>query len=148
MRRNSIRIVASFALVLGIAAPAMSQSFCGMPPTCAPEPKYITQMVPCTKQECVAEVVPCWTTVPVTRTAYRCQKFLVKGTPVGQACGQGPCTQCCPQPFCTVQEQMVPYQYCDYEKVQYYQVQYKKVCRPVWLPQTYRLDFCPLPCCN
>ncbi|MEW6351147.1 MAG: hypothetical protein AB1646_18985 [Thermodesulfobacteriota bacterium] len=148
MTKYSLRIVASALLLVGIAAPAFSQSSCGMPPPCAPEPKFVTKMVPCVKTETVAEVVPCWTTVPVTRVGYKCQKVLVKGTPVGPACGQDPCTQCCPQPFSQVVDQMVPFTYCDYQKVPYYQVQYKKVCRPVWLPQTYRLDLCPLPSCQ
>ena len=103
-------------------------------------------MIPCTRTEIVAEVQPVYRTICVPRVAYRPQKFMLKGIPVGQACGLDPCTKCCPQPFCQVVEKPVPYVYYEKQKVRSYCVNYKPVCRPVMLPQTYMVQCYPM--CN
>jgi hypothetical protein len=101
-------------------------------------------MVPCYKTEMVPEVQPSCRVVPVQRTGYRIQNVMLKGTPVGQACGQDPCTKCCPQPFCQVVQQKVPYCYWENVTVPSYKVVYKPVCRQVMLPQTYLVESLPM----
>ena len=101
-------------------------------------------MVPCVKTELVPQVVQSTACIPVTKVKYRNQKVLIKGTPVSP-CGPGsPCVKCCPQPFCKVVVQKVPYTYCETKKVPYYSVVYKRVCRKVMVPYTYRIDAVPL----
>jgi hypothetical protein len=92
----------------------------------------------------VADVVPCSRTVPVQKVGYRTQKVLLKGTPVGQACGIDPCTKCCPQPFCQVVEQQVPYVYCEPKTVTSYTLNYRPVCRTVMMPQTFMVQAYPM----
>lgn len=113
-------------------------------PPCPPPCTLITKMVPCTRTEMVACVQPVVQCVNVPKIAYRPQKFLLKGTPVGQPCGLDPCTKCCPQPFCEVVEQPVPYVYYEQKKIRSYTVSYKPVCRPVMLPQTYLVQAYPV----
>ncbi len=144
MERAIIAIVASLTLLVGISGPALCQNWCGMPPPCPPQPTYVTKMVPCLKTDVVAQVIPTWRTVPVKKVGYKCQKVVVRGTPVGRPCGAGPCEKCCVQPFCTVVPQMVPFCYYENQKVPTYQVAYRKVCRQVMRPQTYRIDAYPL----
>jgi len=69
---------------------------------------------------------------------------MLKGIPVGQPCGMDPCTKCCPQPFCQVVEQKVPYYYCEKKTVTSYNVVYKPVCRTVMMPQTYMVQAQPM----
>ncbi|MFC1835567.1 hypothetical protein ACFL2Q_12650 [Thermodesulfobacteriota bacterium] len=113
--------------------------------SCGPKSYNVTKMVPCVRMKCVPQVVPCKTVVPVQKIGYKCQKVLVKGTPVGCPQGIDPCTKCCPQPFCKVVTRKVPYVYCVQQCVPSYKVIYKRVACPVWLPQTYRV--CETPMC-
>jgi hypothetical protein len=141
MARVVVVIMASLILISGILTDsALSFNGCAPTPQCAPQQCFVTRMVPCKKTEMVPEVVPCTRYVPVQKTAWRCQKVLLTGTPVGRACGQDPCTTCCPQPFCQVVEQKVPYCYYEYKAVPYYTVNYKPVCRTFMLPQTYMVQ--------
>jgi len=138
-------VITSVALLIAALAGAAQCMNCYPPPSsCAPPCSFVTRMVPCVQTQMVAEVVPCSQTVPVTKVGYRIQKFLLKGTPVGQPCGINPCIKCCPQPFCQVVEQKVPYYYCDKTTVTSYNLVYKPVCRPVMLPQTYMVQSYPM----
>ena len=112
--------------------------------SCGPRCSYVTKMVPCVKTEMVPEVQPCTTVIPVQKVEYRCQRFLVHGTPVGCPQGADPCTKCCPVPFCKVVTRNVPYVRCVPQQVPWYNVVYKPVCRRVWLPQTYKVTEYPL----
>ena len=143
------RVMVGLAAVLIAIALAASPAFCSWPGPaqgqgCAPQCTYVTKMVPCVKTQMVPEVIPCKTYIPVQKVGYRCQKILLKGTPVGAACGADGCTQCYPQPFCKVVTQKVPYTYCVPKCVTYYQVRYRKVCCPVMLPQKYMVQAIPL----
>jgi hypothetical protein len=104
----------------------------------------VTRMVPCTKTEMVAEVVPCTKMVPVKKIGYRIQNVMLKGTPVGQPCGMNPCIKCCPQPFCQVVQQKVPYEYYEPKAVPWYNVVYKPVCRQIMMPQQYVVEAVPM----
>ena len=92
----------------------------------------------------VAEVQPATRVVNVQKTGFTVQNVMLKGTPIGSACGQDPCTKCCPQPFCQVVQQKVPYTYCEMVSVPYYNVVYKPVCRQVMLPQNYMVEATPM----
>lgn len=143
MARVVVVVMASMLLVSGLlSSPAQSFNGC-QPPQCPPR-TLITKMIPCVRTEMVAEVQPSTRCIPVTKMAFRTQKILLRGIPVGRPCGQDPCTKCCPQPFCQVVEQKVPYYYCEYKKVPSYNIVYKPVCRTVMLPQTYCVEAVPL----
>jgi hypothetical protein len=94
----------------------------------------------------VPQLVPQMMVVPELKTGYRCRKILVRGFPVGCPRGIDPCTKCCPQPFCHVVNQTVPFTYTVPKKVCSYNVVYKPVCRTVWLPQTFKVQ--AIPMCN
>lgn len=145
MKRVMVGIVAAFIAVALFASSAeCSGPGAGWRQNCAPPCTYVTKMVPCIKTKWVPEVIPCKTVVPCPKIGFKCQKILLKGTPVGSACGADPCTTCYPQPFCKVVTQKVPYTYCEPKCVTYYKVQYRKVCYPVMLPQTYQVQAIPL----
>jgi hypothetical protein len=69
---------------------------------------------------------------------------MLRGFPTGRPCGLDPCTKCCPQPFCEIVDQKVPYIYYEYKTIPDYRVIYRPVCRPVMLPQTYMVEATPL----
>jgi hypothetical protein len=152
MARVVVVIMASLLLVSGVMVALVDAG--GVPPcappTCAPPPPpcpprtLVTRMVPCTRTEMVAEVIPFTRTVPVQKIGFRTQKVLLKGIPTGQPCGLDPCTKCCPQPFCQVVDQKVPYVYYEKQCIPDYRVVYKPICRPVMLPQTYMVEAYPL----
>jgi hypothetical protein len=143
MERVMVVVVAASMLVIGLVGSAQSMNAC-MPPQCCPQQTYVTKMVPCVRTEMVPEVQTCTRTISVPKMGCRIQNVLIKGTPVGRACGQDPCTKCCPQPFCQVVQQKVPYVYYEPMCVPYYNVVYKPVCRPVMLPQTYLVEAIPM----
>ncbi len=140
-----VMVVVVSALLLVVLSLGAAFAMCP-PPNCGPQPQqcYVTRMVPCTRTEMVAQVVPCTRTVMVQKVGYKTQSVLVRGTPVGMACGQSPCTQCRPQPFCETIQQKVPYYYAEPVSVPWYNVVYKPVCRPVMLPQTYLVETIPV----
>jgi hypothetical protein len=72
------------------------------------------------------------------------QNVMLKGIPVGCQYGKDACTKCCPQPFCQVVHQKVPYTYYEMQAVPWYNVCYKPVCRQVMLPQTYMVEANPI----
>jgi hypothetical protein len=145
MARVVVVIVGSLIFMSGLfQSPAESSSCCPPPPPPCIQQCLITKMIPCVRTEMVAEVQPCTRTVPVTKVGYRTQKIMLKGSPVGQPCGIDPCTKCCPQPFCQVVSQKVPYYYCEYRKVPSYNIVYKPVCRTVMMPQLYNVQAIPL----
>jgi len=149
MARVVVVLMTSLLLAMEIfSVPAYSGGSPCPPPMCpppsCPERTLVTRMVPCTRTELVAEVLPFTRTVPVQMVGYKTQKVLLKGIPTGQPCGLDPCTKCCPQPFCQVVEQKVPYIYYEYKCVPDYRIVYKPICRPVMLPQTYMVDATPM----
>jgi hypothetical protein len=144
MERTVVAVSVAVLLVTALALPGQCMNMCQPPPP--PQCGYITKMVPCVKTQMVPQLVPCTAVVPERKIGYRCQKVLVRGCPVGPPQGMDPCTKCCPQPFCHVVTQQVPFTYCVPRKVCYYNVVYKPVCRTVWLPQTYKVQAMPL--CN
>jgi hypothetical protein len=146
MARVVVVTMASLVLCLGLlAVPAQSYQGCAPQPQCAPPPRtLVTRMVPCVKTEMVAEVQPCTRCIPVQRVGWTTRKVMLKGTPVGQACGQSPCIKCCPQPFCQVVEEKVPYVYYEYKKIPWYNIVYKPVCHQIVLPQTYCVEATPM----
>jgi len=146
MERTMVVVSVALMLVAALAVPAQCMNPCQPPPPAPPQCGYVTKMVPCVKTQMIPQLVPCTAVVPERKIGYRCQKVLVRGCPVGLPKGVDPCTQCCPQPFCQVVTQQVPFTYCVPKKVCYYNVVYKPVCRTVWLPQTYKVQATPL--CN
>jgi hypothetical protein len=150
MARVTVVIAISLLLITGISSgPAESWGgYSCQPPSCqppsCPQRTLVTRMVPCTKTELVAEVLPCTRTVPVQMVGYKSQRVMLRGFPTGQPCGIDPCTKCCPQPFCEVVDQKVPYIYYEYKTVPDYRVVYRPVCRPVMLPQTYMVEATPM----
>lgn len=146
MERALVAIVAGFVILGAVAGPVHCMNCYPPPNPCSPPPPctMITKMVPCMRTEIVADVQPCTRTVPVRKIGYRTQKVLLKGMPVGSPCGLDPCTKCCPQPFCQVVEQKVPYVYCEQQTVRSYNVVYRPVCRPVMLPQNYLVRAYPM----
>jgi hypothetical protein len=145
--------IASVVVFLGVAALPAQAQYCSPPqPMCAPPcpppctRHIVTRMVPCVRTECVAEVQPSCRVVPVKRIGWKPQQVMLKGTPVGSPCGQDPCTTCCPQPFCQVVTQKVPFEYYEYRTVPWYNIVYKSVRRPVMLPQQYVVEAAPV--CN
>jgi hypothetical protein len=148
MERATVAVVTGLILIAALSAPVLAGNCYPPPmpcaPRCAPPTTLITKMVPCTKTEIVSEVVPYTRCVPVKKIGYRCQKVMLKGFPVGLPCGQDPCTKCCPQPFCQVVDQKVPYVYYETQKVRSYTIRYRPVCRPVMLPQTYMVQAYPM----
>jgi hypothetical protein len=142
MERVMVLVVAALLLIVGAVGPAESMSGCG--PQYCPQRTMVTKMVPCVRTEMVAEVQPCTKVVPVKKIGYRVQNVMLKGTPVGQPCGQDPCTKCCPQPFCQVVQQKVPYVYYEPQTIPWYNVVYKPVCRTVMLPQNYMVEAIPM----
>lgn len=149
MQRTVVAVVVGLFISVALAGTPLAW-YCGPPQhprvqPCAPPPcTFITKMVPCTRTEIVGEVKPVTQCVPVRKIGYRMQKVLLKGTPVGFPCGLDPCTKCCPQPFCQVVEQKVPYVYFEHKTIRSFQVCYKPVCRPVMLPQTYMVQAHPM----
>ena len=143
MERVMVLVVAALLVLVGVAGPAESMSGCGPAQYC-PQRTMVTKMVPCVRTEMVAEVQPCTRVVPVQRVGYKVQNVMLKGTPVGRPCGQDPCTKCCPQPFCQVVQQKVPYTYYEPQCVPWYNVVYKPVSRTVMLPQTYMVEATPM----
>jgi len=154
MQRAVVAVVAGLIVSVALAGAALAGGFYPRPspPPCAPpcpppSPPpctLITKMVPCMRTEIVAEVKPVTQCIPVKKIGFRPQKFMLQGTPVGQPCGLDPCTKCCPQPFCQVVEQQVPFEYYEKKTVQSYTISYKPVCRPVMLPQTYAVQAYPV----
>jgi hypothetical protein len=150
MARVAVVLVASLLLIIGISSgPAESWGGYSCPPPNCPPPScpqrtLVTKMVPCMKTEMVAEVLPCTKTVPVQMVGYKTQRVMLRGFPTGQPCGLDPCTKCCPQPFCEVVDQKVPYIYYEYKTIPDYRVVYRPVCRPVMLPQTYMVEATPM----
>jgi len=145
MKRTLIGIVAGLLLVAALLEPVQAMNWYPPPNPCAPPPcTFVTRMVPCTRTEIVGEVVPYSQCVPVQKIGWKTQKVLLKGSPVGQPCGLDPCTKCCPPPFSQVVEQKVPFTYYEPKTVQAYTVNYRPICRPVMLPQTYMVQSFPL----
>jgi|GEM_PF-721182 len=150
MARVAVVLVASLVLIIGISSgPAESMGGYSCPPPNCPPPScpqrtLVTRMVPCMKTELVAEVLPCTRTVPVQMVGFKSQRVMLKGFPTGQPCGLDPCTKCCPQPFCEVVDQKVPYIYYEYKTVPDYRVVYRPICRPIMLPQTYMVEATPM----
>ncbi len=148
MERAMVAVVTGLILIAALTSPVHAwncyppQNPCA--PQCAPPSTLVTKMVPCMKTEIVADVVPYERCVPVKKIGYRTQRVMLKGVPVGQPCGMGPCTQCCPRPFCQVVEQKVPYVYYDKKTIRSYNICYRPVCRPVMLPQTYLVQAYPM----
>lgn len=147
MARVMIVLVASVVLSFGFLV-GSAQAYVGCapppPPSCGPQQTIVTKMIPCVRQEIVGEVQRTARYVPVWKVGYKTQRVLLKGSPIGRPCGQDACTKCCPQPFCEVVNQKVPYYYCEYKKVPWYNIVYKPVCRPVMLPQQYLVEAVPL----
>jgi hypothetical protein len=146
MARVVVALMASFLFVSGFAAgPAQSYMGCAPPPppTCGQQ-TVVTKMIPCVRQEIVGEVQQTTRCVPVWKVAYKTQRVMVRGCPIGPPCGMDPCTKCCAQPFCQVVDQKVPYYYCEYKKIPWYNVVYKPVCRPVMMPQQYLVEATPM----
>jgi hypothetical protein len=144
MERVVVAVLVTLALMAGIVGSAQSMTAYPMPGQNCPQRTMVTKMVPCTKTELVAEVVPCTRIVPVKKIGYRTQNVMIKGTPVGRPCGMDPCTKCCPQPFCQVVQQCVPYEYYEPKAVPWYNVVYKPVCRQVMMPQQYMVEATPM----
>jgi hypothetical protein len=149
MARVAVVLIASLLLIVGISSgPAESMGgYSCPPPSCGPpcpQRTLVTRMVPCMKTELVAEVLPCTRTVPVQMVGFKSQKVMLRGIPTGQPCGLDPCVKCCPQPFCEVVDQKVPYTYYEYKTVPDYRVVYRPVCRPIMLPQTYMVEATPM----
>lgn len=148
MERAMVAVVTGLILIAALSSPVHAWNCYPAPnpcaPQCAPPSTLVTKMVPCMKTEIVADVVPYEQCVPVKKIGYRTQKVMLKGVPVGQPCGLDPCTKCCPQPFCQVVEQKVPYVYYETKKVRSYNICYRPVCRPVMLPQTYLVQAYPM----
>ncbi|MFH0825791.1 MAG: hypothetical protein V2B18_23800 [Pseudomonadota bacterium] len=150
MVRSSMERVMVVVSALLVAAVLTAGPAWGMQPGpqsgtgCGPQSCYVTKMVPCVRTEMVPQVRQCQTVVPVQKVGYTNQKVLVKGTPVGCSNGGDPCVKCCPQPFCQVVCRPAPYVYYEYKTVPYYSVTYSKVCRTVWMPQVYKMDYTPL----
>ena len=100
MERAMVAVVTGLFLIVALISPVHAWQCYPQPnpcaPRCAPPSKLVTKMVPCVKTEIVADVVPYTQCVPVKKIGFRTQKVLLKGTPVGQPCGLGPCTKCCP----------------------------------------------------
>jgi len=150
MQRVVVVLIASLFLVTAIlSGSAQCMGGYGCPPQYCPPPKcpertLVTRMVPCMRTELVAEVVPCTKTVPVQMVGCRTQRVMLRGFPTGQPCGLDPCTKCCPQPFCEMVDQKVPYIYYEYKTVPDYRVVYRPICRPVMLPQTYMVEATPM----
>ncbi len=143
MQRVMVVVGAAALLLVGLVGSAQSMNPC-MPPQCGPQQTLVTRMVPCVRTEMVAEVQPCTRTVMVPKVAYKVQNVMLRGTPVGMACAQDPCTKCCPQPFCQVVQQKVPYVYHVPQAVPWYNVVYKPIRRQVMLPQTYLVEAVPM----
>ena len=133
-------------LIVVIACASTAYSFFPAPQSggCQPKQYCKTLMVPCVESKLVADVRPVQVSVPVKRIGYTYKKFLVKGCPVGQPCGTGPCVKCISPPICKVVCKPVPYVY--YTKVPYtcYQACYRRVCRQVLRPQVYKMTEKPL----
>ncbi|MCA1961333.1 MAG: hypothetical protein LDL33_11120 [Desulfomonile sp.] len=130
-----------------IAAPGYTMMRYPCPPPCSPPPPevtYQTRMVPGVRTDLVPEVKQSNAVIPVPVVQYRAQPVLLKGTPIGAPCGMDPCTKSCPQPFCQVVTRQVPYVTYTTKVVPYYSVCYRPVCRPVCLPQTYKVEAHPL----
>jgi hypothetical protein len=144
MERAMVAVVGALLLLAGFAAPGECMNCYPGPAQCAPPRTLVTKMVPCVRTEIVAEVQPCTRVVPVKRIGYKMQNVMLKGIPVGSPCGQDPCTKCCPQPFCQVVQQKVPYVYYEPAPMPSYNVVYKPVCRQVMLPQTYMVEAVPM----
>ncbi len=150
MSRVVVVVIASLFFITAIlygSAQSMGRYACpppNCPPPKCPERTLVTRMVPCMKTELVAEVLPCTKTVPVQMVGYKTQRVMLRGFPTGQPCGLDPCTRCCPQPFCEIVDQKVPYIYYDYKTIPDYRVVYRPVCRPVMLPQTYMVEATPM----
>jgi len=151
MPRVVVVVIASLFFITAIlsgSAQSMGRQGCPPPNYCpppkCPERTLVTRMVPCMKTELVAEVLPCTKTVPVQMVGYKTQRVMLRGFPTGQPCGLDPCTRCCPQPFCEIVDQKVPYIYYDYKTIPDYRVVYRPVCRPVMLTQTYMVDATPM----
>jgi hypothetical protein len=145
MKKVVVPAVVALIIGVGLAQDALCGPACA-PAVCAPSCSYVTRMVPCVKTELVPEVQPCSVVVPETRVGYRCRPIMIKGTPVGCAAGAGACVQCYPRPFCQVVNQTVPFYYTVPKVVPSYNLVYRKVCKPVWLPQTYKVEAVPM--CN
>ncbi len=144
MERVMVAILVAMVFLVGVVGSAQSMAPCPPPAPSCPPKTIMTKMVPCMKTEMVAEVVPCTKVVPVRKIGYRMQNVMLKGIPVGQPCGLSPCIQCCPQPFCQVVQQKVPYEYYEPKSVTTYNVIYKPVQRPVMLPQNYLVEAIPM----
>ncbi len=144
MKRVVVSISAALLVISIVAGPAFSMGGFPPPGACGPKPCYVTKMVPCVKTELVPELVPCTAVVPVKKVGMRCQKVMLRGTPVGCPQGADSCTQCYPQPFCQVVTQKVPFEYYEPKVIPWYNVRYRKVCKPVMLPQTYKVDAVPM----
>jgi hypothetical protein len=150
MARVAVVLATSLLLIMGICyGPAESMGgYSCPPPSCSPpscpQRTLVTRMVPCMKTELVAEVMPCTRTVPVQMVGFKSQRVMLRGFPTGQPCGLDPCVKCCPQPFCEVVDQKIPYTYYEYKTVPDYRVVYRPVCRPVMLPQTYMVEATPM----
>jgi hypothetical protein len=146
MARVMVVVLAAMLFLGALAGSAECMNGCFPPPCPPPCPQrtIVTKMVPCVRTEMVAEVQPSTRMVPVKKIGYKIQNVMLKGTPIGCPLGQDPCTKCCPQPFCQVVQQKVPYVYYEPTCVPWYNVVYKPVCRPVMLPQQYMVEATPM----
>ena len=144
MERVMVAIIVALVFLAGIVGSAQSMTPCPPPAPPCPQRTVVTKMVPCVKTELVAEVVPCTRIIPVKKIGYRTQNVMLKGTPVGRPCGVNPCIQCCPQPFCQVVQQKVPYEYYEPKSVPWYNVVYRPVQRQIMLPQNYVVEAIPM----
>lgn len=144
MKRASVCISVTLVILVGIAGQAQCMNSYSGPNACPPPCRYVTVMVPCLKTEMVAQLQPYNVTVPVKKIGYASRKVLVTANPVGPVCGTGPCVRCCPKPCSWVEERKVPYSYCEKKIVPWYRVVYKRVCRSVMVPHTYKVNTVPL----
>jgi hypothetical protein len=144
MKRASVVLIAATMTVAGLSLSVQAYMGASGPSQCPPGDQFVTVMAPCVKSEWVAETQPCMTPVPVKRVCYKDQKILVKATPVGPACGKDPCVRCCPKPMCKVVTQKVPMVYYEQQLVPSYNIKYRKVCKKVMVPYTYKVQAFPL----
>lgn len=144
MERVVVAILVTTVFFVGAVSSSQCMTPCPPQGACCPQRTVVTRMVPCVKTELVAEVVPCTRMVPVKKVGYRIQNVMLRGMPVGQPCGVDPCVRCCPQPFCQVVQQKVPYEYYEPKAVCTYNVVYRPVQRQIMLPQNYVVEAVPM----
>ncbi len=111
MERAMVAVVGALLLLAGFAAPGECMNCYPGPAQCAPPRTLVTKMVPCVRTEIVAEVQPCHASCPSQENRLQDAKRHAERNPSRISLRQDPCTKCCPQPFCQVVQQKVPYVY-------------------------------------